>query len=83
MPRYYLHHRRHGALIIRDPEGADFNDLEEARLEALAAARELLARQVIEGRVQEGQAIEVATGDGTVVMTVRFADAVLVGAPDL
>jgi len=65
MPRYYLHHRRHNMATIYDPEGADFATLEDARLEALAAARELISQQVIEGRIKEGQVIEIATSEGT------------------
>lgn len=78
MPYYYLHHRRDADTIIHDPEGAEFASLDDARLEAVAAARELLAGQVIEGRVWDGQAIEIATNDGAVLMTVRFMDAVWV-----
>ncbi|WP_441296673.1 DUF6894 family protein [Agrobacterium sp. Azo12] len=82
MPRYYLHHRRNAHTIIHDPEGAEFASLEDARLEAVAAARELLARQVIEGRVQEGQVIEIAASEGTVLMTVPFTAAVRVEKAD-
>jgi hypothetical protein len=59
---------------IEDPEGAEFVDVEAATSEAVQSARDLMARELMEGRpVPLGWRVEVAAGDGTVVLAVPFA----------
>jgi len=74
MPRFYLHLRK-GENFFRDPEGAEFADLEAARQEALQAARELAAESIkfdqeIEGRFEitdeQGQSLLIVTLKDTV-----------------
>ncbi|GGG22243.1 hypothetical protein GCM10010924_59730 [Rhizobium wenxiniae] len=73
MIRLYFHIRQ-GDRLSKDPEGAEFNDLETARAEAVRSARELLSQRVLNGEEIDGQAFELTSEDGAVVDTVRFRD---------
>lgn len=73
MIRLYFHIRQRDRLS-KDPEGAEFNDLETARAEAVRSARELLSQRVLNGEEIDGQAFELTSEDGAVVDTVRFRD---------
>jgi hypothetical protein len=75
MTRYFFH-IRDGGLVIEDPDGGDFQSIEEARAEAILSARELLAARLKSGDVLDGQLIEIATVDGTIVALIPLKDAI-------
>ena len=71
--RYFIHVVTDGERI-RDPEGAEFADLEAARLEASQSARDVMAAELIGGRsVPLGWRVQVADADETVHLTIVFA----------
>jgi hypothetical protein len=71
--RYFIHIVTDGERI-RDPEGAEFADLEAARLEASQSARDLMAGELVAGRpVPLGWRVQIADLDGTVHLTIPFA----------
>jgi len=74
MPRYYFHVRE-GNRVMEDPDGGAFLDLQAARDEALAAAREMLAERLKAGRVLDGQQIDICDEAGATLATVRFREA--------
>jgi hypothetical protein len=74
MPHYYFH-LREGDRVIEDPDGGPFRDLDAARSEALASAREMLAERLKAGRVLDGQEIEICDAEGHRLATVRFREA--------
>ena len=73
MPRYFLHLRADGRLI-EDPDGSLLANLEEAHLEAVHGARDILAEQLRCGVPLNGQQFEICDEAGTLVDTVRFRD---------
>ena len=73
MPKYYFH-IRDGQDLAPDPEGAEFESLEAARVEAINSARELVAQRILRGDVVDGQAFELTSEDGKVADIVRFKD---------
>lgn len=74
MPRFYLHFTRGGGLV-EDPEGSDLPDLEAARQEALAAARDLWANAIVDGRDLSEQQFVIANEDGQSVLVLSFVEA--------
>jgi len=76
MAQYYLHHRRSTALI-RDLEGAEFNSIDEARQEAITAARELLSEMALTGVLDLTARFEIVGEDGSSTV-VPFLEAVSV-----
>jgi hypothetical protein len=74
MPRYYFHVRE-GSRVAEDPDGGAFIDLEAARDEALATAREMLAERLKAGRVLDGQQIDICDEAGETLATLRFREA--------
>lgn len=73
MPRYYFH-IRDGNVPSQDPEGAEFDTVELARIEAAKAARELLSERVLHGELVDGQSFELTGEDGRVEEVVKFKD---------
>ncbi len=73
MARYFFH-IRDGERLSKDPEGADFENLDAARVEAVKSARELLSQKVLNGEEVDGQAFELTAEDGTVIDRVPFRD---------
>jgi hypothetical protein len=71
MPRYYFHIRE-GDKFERDPEGSEHASPEEARREALAAAREMVAEAVLHDELIDGRTFEVADENGALVAVVAF-----------
>ncbi|WP_312408186.1 DUF6894 family protein [Rhizobium sp.] len=67
-------HIREGNRMSKDPEGAEFENVEAARMEAVRSARELLSQRVLNGEEIDGQVFELTGDDGTVMATVRFRD---------
>lgn len=74
MPHYYFH-LRDGNDVIEDPEGSAFLNLQAARQEALATAREILAERVRTGQVVGGQQIDICDSKGHRLSTVPFCEA--------
>ena len=74
MPHYFFH-LREGNRVIEDPDGGAFLDLDAARSEALASAREMLAERLKAGRVLDGQQIDICDEAGQKLATVRFREA--------
>ncbi len=75
MPRYFLHVREAGDLV-EDPDGVDFPDVAAARMEAVEAAREIMAEHIRKGLDVSGWSFEIADGSGRPVMTVPFSEAI-------
>jgi len=69
MPRFFLH-IRHGDELIEDVEGQELVDLDSARNEAAASAREILAERVKSGVPTDGVQVDVCNESGTVLATV-------------
>ena len=72
MGRYYFHVRV-GDQVIVDREGSNFSDLAAARLEALAAARHILADAIRSGKDDTPEGFVIADGEGRELETVPFA----------
>lgn len=60
--------------MSKDPEGAEFQDVETARAEAVRSARELLSQRVLNGEEIDGQSFELTDESGAVVDTVKFLE---------
>lgn len=73
---------RNGNGYTADDEGTDLASDEEARLHAIEGARSLISAEVLQGSLDLNGQIEVTDEAETAVMTVRFAEAVEVRAPD-
>lgn len=69
MPRYFFHVRDSDGLS-EDNEGAILPGDEQARLEALKAAREMLAEKIIRDEVLDGTQFEVVRYDGSLIAKV-------------
>lgn len=76
MLRYYFHIV--DGRFVRDEEGQEFPGLEEARAEAIAAARSIMREALWVGRLPLNECIQIADGNGTVLMTVPFRAAVTI-----
>jgi hypothetical protein len=63
MPKLYLHQRR-ADVYIRDLEGADFPNVEAARVEAIEGARELISEETLNGAIDLTAAFEIADEPG-------------------
>lgn len=75
MPRFHLN-LFNGAGVACDEEGQELADLAAAHDEAIRGIRSLLASEVGEGAMDLGGRIEIADGDGRILKTVAFSDAV-------
>ena len=75
MARFYfdLHECGHGPSI--DEEGLDLPDLEAARKQAIKSAREVMASEVMSGRLCLGCAIVVRDAVSADVLAVPFVEA--------
>lgn len=76
MPRYFFH--LHNGQVSRDEEGRELPGLAEARLEAIAAARELLCEDLRTGRLFLSHHIDIHGAEGEELLRVRFDEAVSV-----
>lgn len=74
MPLFYLHSRCDGVLV-EDPDGSELPDLAAARVEALAAARELWAEAIFAGQDLSNCQFLVADALGREHLVVPFIDA--------
>ncbi len=77
MSRYYLHIRCESE-FIEDDEGAEFVNLEDARLEAVRSIRSLASGDIQDGFLDMDQRIEIMGSDGGQLATVSFSDAITV-----
>jgi hypothetical protein len=77
MPVFFLNQRL-GAVFIPDEEGADFGSLEDARIEAIAAARESMAQMVLTGRLDLSAAFEIIGPEGLLSLIVPFSEALII-----
>jgi hypothetical protein len=73
MPRYFFHVRE-GRALSRDSEGQILPDVEAARREAVAAAREILGEKLLHGGSLNTREIEIADETGHVVDVVSVND---------
>ena len=62
MPLFFLN-QRYGPKYICDPEGAYFESIEHARLEAIEAAREMMAQMVLTGYLDLTSSFEIVDQD--------------------
>ncbi len=76
MTRFFFHFRSHDD-NIDDPEGQDLEDLSAAHLEAVATARALTAKLLLDGKYPDGQRLDVSDADGNVLLAVPFVAALL------
>lgn len=76
MPRYFFHVYNDETTI--DREGQDLTDLDAAKREAMRGARDLMAEEVRHGEVTLSHRIEVEDDGGRPLLTIRYADAVLI-----
>lgn len=74
MPRFFLN-TRDGDFLMKDPEGTDFDGLDAARAEALAAARDFLGDSIKNDQVQDAREYEITDEAGQIMATVPFMDA--------
>jgi hypothetical protein len=73
MPRFFFH--LYDSVTSTDEEGQAFRNAEAARMNAVCAARALIAAQVMEsGEINLGHRIEVEDERGAIVAVLRFAD---------
>jgi hypothetical protein len=74
MPRFFFHLR--DDLDVPDDEGTELPDVESARQQALQDARSLMCETLAtSGRIALDHTIDIEDGEGTVLDTVVFRDA--------
>lgn len=74
VPLFYLHSRC-SDMLARDPDGSELPDLDAARREALAAARELWAEAIMHGKDLSACTFVIADEQGRQFLIVPFTDA--------
>ncbi|QIK78275.1 hypothetical protein G7077_04510 [Sphingomonas piscis] len=67
---------------VRDEEGRELAGLDEVRTAAVAEAREMMTESVLSGHLNLDHFIQVRDEGGTVVLVMRFAEAVDVTSRD-
>ena len=72
MSRFYFH-LRSGENVVADEEGTDLADVAAARLEALAAARHIVADAIRSGRGIIPEAFVISDSEGRELETVKLA----------
>jgi hypothetical protein len=72
MGKFYFHLRM-GEEVITDQEGSDCLDISAARLEALVAARQILADAIRSGNDDTPEAFVIADSEGRELATVPLA----------
>jgi hypothetical protein len=75
MARFFFDIICEGA-VIGDDDGLELRDAEQARREAVAGARSIMAADLLKGFVPMNQRIEVKDRSGALVLALPFADAV-------
>ena len=80
MPLYRFNiHNGNG--LTEDEEGRELPDAEDARAEAVAGIRSILAEDVLDGRLDLRGRIEVLDEQGRPLFSVAFADALRIEKP--
>lgn len=75
--RYFMNVRSPDGSVVEDPEGEEFDTLENAVAEAQASARELMADALrANGPVGIDRLIDLADETGQVIATISFRDAI-------
>jgi hypothetical protein len=75
MARYYLHINNGGG-YAEDPEGQELPNLDEAHRRAIDGVRSLLSEEARHGQLDLSGSIEIADGDGNILLIVPFSEAV-------
>jgi hypothetical protein len=75
MKRYFFHTRQSGQMV-RDEEGDEFADVEEARKSAISSVRELVAARIKSGLMVSDEQMEVCDEAHVLQFTVTFHDVV-------
>lgn len=75
--RYYLH-LRDGHDIALDEEGMEFDSLESLRDGMRQAARDIMAGDVLKGRLDLNLRIDAETGTGQLVLRLPFTEALAI-----
>lgn len=74
MPRYFFYFRDEDGNLQEDPEGQEFADLAGAEENAMAAAKEILAEELLRGNaVRTGLAFEIFDERHKLVLRFPFA----------
>src|SRR5829696_6375067 len=73
MPRFFLD-VLHGREVREDPEGQDFTDLDAARAEAVASARDLVAHAIMQNKDVSGRSFLIRDENERTIDTVPFRD---------
>jgi hypothetical protein len=74
MLRYFFHIRRANDDLVADDEGAEFEDFESAKHEAVETIRDLAAEAIKSGDKFKGLSVEIADDTGKVLDTIRARD---------
>lgn len=74
MPNFYLY-LEHNGHLVEDPDGSDLPDLDAARAEAIAAARDLWAAAILKGEDLSDRRFVIFDEHGTEHLAFAFIDA--------
>ncbi|MDI6028684.1 hypothetical protein QBK99_21145 [Corticibacterium sp. UT-5YL-CI-8] len=74
MPRYFFHLVKRTE-VLRDDEGSELPDLEQARLEALNDARHLMAEAIRSGKDISSRSVQICDEAGNILLLLPFVDA--------
>ena len=77
MPRFYLH-LYNGRGFVEDNHGAEHDDVDGARVAAIALLRGVLARNLESGTIDLAAFVEIEAHDHRPTATIGFVDAVKV-----
>jgi carotenoid cleavage dioxygenase-like enzyme len=76
MPRFFFHLT--DGVTVCDEQGLVFDSIEDARVEAIRTAREIMSHEVREGALPITDRIIIADEQGNSVMAIPFSQAVKV-----
>ena len=77
MPLFFFH-LHDGVDQLLDEEGIELIDLETVKSQSLREARSLMAHEVLEGRLNIGQRLDIRDAAGELVHSLEFKDALRV-----
>jgi hypothetical protein len=76
LPRLFFHIQKRDQ-IVADDEGQQFPNLDDARIDAIASIRDIVAERVRTGKnLAAGDSLQVADEAGNVLLTIPFGDVV-------
>ena len=75
MARFYLNIRNGGGYVA-DMEGLELPDLAAARVQAIEGVRSVVSEEARLGEIDLSGSIEIADGDGNILLVLPFSDAV-------